>query len=297
MTAATMTARPERPSHAKRNLALLLTALLFVWAAITVGVDPAEILELPAGFALVFYEMFLEKGPDWSYLPTAIEGMVESLQLAWVGTVIGALLSLPLGFFGAKNVSSGLVSNVMRQVLNAIRAFPEIILAIAIMIPIAGLGPVAGALAIGLHSVGTLGKLTAEVIEGIDSGPVEAARAAGARSLQIQRWGVLPQVLPEIIAFWLYRFEINIRAAAVLGVVGAGGIGFSLQQTITFHRYELTGTLVIVIVVATIAVDTVSGWVRRRIIEGAGAKRIHDEALEEPSFAAMGAGKIDPDIG
>jgi phosphonate transport system permease protein len=292
-----MTARPERPSHAKRNLALLLAGLLFVWAAITVGVDPAEILELPAGFALVFYEMFLEKGPDWSYLPTAIEGMVESLQLAWVGTVIGALLSLPLGFFGAKNVSSGLVSNVMRQVLNAIRAFPEIILAIAIMIPIAGLGPVAGALAIGLHSVGTLGKLTAEVIEGIDSGPVEAARAAGGRSLQIQRWGVLPQVLPEIIAFWLYRFEINIRAAAVLGVVGAGGIGFSLQQTITFHRYELTGTLVIVIVVATIAVDTVSGWVRRRIIEGTGAKRIHDEALEEPSFAAMGAGKIDPGMG
>ena len=185
----------------------------------------------------------------------------------------------------------------MRQVLNAIRAFPEIILAIAIMIPIAGLGPVAGALAIGLHSVGTLGKLTAEVIEGIDSGPVEAARAAGGRSLQIQRWGVLPQVLPEIIAFWLYRFEINIRAAAVLGVVGAGGIGFSLQQTITFHRYELTGTLVIVIVVATIAVDTVSGWVRRRIIEGAGEKRMHDEAFEEPSFAAMGAGKTDTDIG
>jgi phosphonate transport system permease protein len=297
VTAATLTVRPERPSHAKRNLALLLTALLFVWAAITVGVDPAEILELPAGFALVFYEMFLQKGPDWSYLPNAIEGMVESLQLAWVGTVIGAILSLPLGFFGARNVSSGLVSNVMRQVLNAIRAFPEIILAIAIMIPIAGLGPVAGALAIGLHSVGTLGKLTAEVIEGIDSGPVEAARAAGARSLQIQRWGVLPQVLPEIIAFWLYRFEINIRAAAVLGVVGAGGIGFSLQQTITFHRYELTGTLVIVIVVATIAVDTVSGWVRRRIIEGTGAKRIHDEALEEPSFAAMGAGKIDPGMG
>ena len=284
MTAAAMTMRPERPSHAKRNLALLATALLFVWAAISVGVDPAEILELPAGLALVFYEMFLEKGPDWSYLPTAIEGMVESLQLAWVGTVIGAILSLPLGFFGAKNVSSGVVSNVMRQILNAIRAFPEIVLAVAIMIPIAGLGPVAGALAIGLHSVGTLGKLTAEVVEGIDSGPVEAARAAGARSLQIQRWGVLPQVLPEIIAFWLYRFEINIRAAAVLGVVGAGGIGFSLQQTITFHRYELTGTLVIVVVVATIAVDTVSGWVRRRIIEGTGARRVTGEPIEQPEL-------------
>ncbi len=266
-------ARPERPSHAKRDLSLLGAALLIGLAAVTVSVDVAKILELPGGLALVFYEMFLESGPDWSYLGTAVEGMIESLQLAWVGTVIGAIISLPLGFFGAKNVSSGLVSNVMRQILNAIRAFPEIVLAIAIMIPIAGLGPVAGALAIGLHSVGTLGKLTAEVFEGIDPGPVEAARASGARSLQIQRWGVLPQVLPEIVAFWLYRFEINIRAAAVLGVVGAGGIGFSLQQTLTFHRYALAGTAIIVVVVATIAVDTISGWVRRRIIEGAEARR------------------------
>jgi phosphonate transport system permease protein len=277
-------ARPQRPSHAKRNWALLGVALLVAWAVVTVGVDPAKIAELPGGLALVFYEMFLESGPDWTYLPTAVEGMVESLQIAWVGTVIGAVLSLPLGFFGAKNVSSGLVSNVMRQLLNGIRAFPEIVLAIAIMIPIAGLGPVAGALAIGLHSIGTLGKLTAEVVEGIDPGPVEAARASGAGSLQIQRWGVLPQVLPEIIAFWLYRFEINIRAAAILGVVGAGGIGFSLQQTLTFHRYPLAGTAIIVVVVATIAVDTLSGGLRRRIIEGTGARRVEADTLEQPEL-------------
>lgn len=293
MTAATIAARPERPSNAKRNLALLGAGLLVAWAVLSVGIDPAEMLELPGGVALVFYEMFLESGPDWTYLPTAVEGMVESLQIAWVGTVIGAIISLPLGFFGAKNVSSRLVSNVMRQVLNAIRAFPEVVLAIAIMIPLAGLGPVAGALAIGLHSVGTLGKLTAEVVEGIDSGPVEAARAAGARPLQIQRWGVLPQVLPEIIAFWLYRFEINIRAAAILGVVGAGGIGFSLQQTITFHRYALAGTAVIVVVVATIAVDTVSGWVRRRIIEGTGARRVQADEIEQPELTESTEDRIE----
>lgn len=278
-TPRTATPRPIQPSHAKRNLALVGVVLLVAWSAITVGIEPDRILELPAGIALVFYRMFLEHGPDWSYLPTAIEGMTESLQIAWVGTVIGAVLSLPLGFFGARNVSSGLVSNAMRQVLNAIRAFPEVVLAIAICIPIAGLTPVAGALAIGLHSIGTLGKLTAEVVEGIDAGPVEAARASGARPLQVQRWGVLPQVLPEIIAFWLYRFEVNIRAAAILGVVGAGGIGFSLQQTLQFKRFELAATAIIVVVVATIAVDTVSGWVRRRIIEGSGQSAV---ALEDP---------------
>ena len=270
--AAAMLARPPRPSRAKRNIALAATALLIGWAVVTLDYDPGRILELPGGIGQIFYLMYLKSGPDWSYLGTALGYMVESLEMAWIGTVIGALISLPLGFFGAKNVSSGLVSNVMRQVLNGIRAFPELVLAVVIFIPIAGLGPVAGALAMGLHSVGTLGKLTAEVVEGIDPGPVEAARATGARPLQVQRWGVLPQVMPEIIAFWLYRFEINIRASAVLGVVGAGGIGFALSQTIAFHRYALTGTALLVVVVATIAVDTTSGYLRRRIIQGAEAK-------------------------
>lgn len=286
------TARPERPSHAKRNLALIGVALLVGWSAVTVDVDLGSIPQLPGGLGRVFYEMYLEAGPEWSYLVPAMEAMLESLQIAWVGTVIGAVISLPLGFFGARNVSSGLASNVMRQVLNAIRAFPEIVLAIAIFIPIAGLGPVAGALAIGLHSVGTLGKLTAEVIEGIDPGPVEAARAVGGRPLQVQRWGVLPQVLPEIIAFWLYRFEINIRAAAVLGVVGAGGIGFVLSQAISFGRFPRAGTIILVVVVATIAVDILSGSVRQRIVSGAGAKRVRGDEMEQPELVERTAGGI-----
>ncbi len=284
MTAAAVPRRPAPPSHAKRDLALVGTALLVGWAVLTVGVDVGRIPDLPGGVARVFYEMFLAEGVDWTYLPDALGYMLESLQIAWVGTVIGAVVSLPLGFFGARNVSSGFISSVMRQVLNAIRAFPEIVLAIAIFIPIAGLGPVAGALAVGLHSVGTLGKLTAEVVEGIDPGPVEAARATGARALQVQRWGVVPQVMPDVIAFWLYRFEINIRAAAVLGVVGAGGIGFVLQQAISFGRFPRAGMIILVVVVATILVDTASGWVRRRIIEGEGAKRVAGDAIEQPEL-------------
>jgi phosphonate transport system permease protein len=292
VTAAVAAARPERPSHARRNLALRLTAVVIAWSAATVGIDATRIVDLPGGLARVFWEMFLKEGVEWSYLGDALAKMLESLQIAWVGTVIGAIVSLPLGFFGAKNVSSGLVSNAMRQVLNAIRAFPEIVLAIAIFIPIAGLGPVAGALAIGLHSVGTLGKLTAEVVEGIDPGPVEAARAVGGRPLQVQRWGVVPQVLPEVIAFWLYRFEINIRAAAVLGVVGAGGVGFVLQQAISFGRFPRAGMIILVIVVATILVDTVSGWVRRRIIEGEGAKRVTGDEIEQPELTEDSAAQI-----
>jgi phosphonate transport system permease protein len=233
--------------------------------------------------------MFLREGPDVSYLPTALQGMIQSIEIAWVGTVIGAILSLPVGFFAAKNVSSGLVSNIVRQLLNAVRAFPELILAVAIFIPIAGFGPVAGALAIGIHSIGTLGKLTAEVIEGIDDGPVEAVRAAGGNALQVQRWGVLPQVLPEIVAFWLYRFEINVRASAILGFVGAGGIGLSLQQTLIFGHFAKSGMALIVVIVATIMVDTASGWLRRRIIEGGDRKVAAAEVFEGAQVQVNGA--------
>ena len=291
------TTRPERPSHAKRNLALVGTALLVVWALLSIDVEIERLGNLPAGLGLIFYNMFIEEGLDWSSLGDGLLLMLESIQIAWLGTLIGAVLSLPLAFFGAKNITSGTVSNIVRQILNAIRAIPEIILAAIVFIPMVGLGPYAGTLAIGIHSIGTLGKLSAEVIEGIDPGPVEAATAAGGRPLQVQRWGVFPQVMPEIIAFWLYRFEINIRAAAILGVVGAGGIGEALSQALVFGRYPRAGMLVLVVIVVTILVDVVSGWARRRIIEGSGAKRVSGEPIEEPSFAGAGAARADSDTG
>lgn len=287
--ASTPTERPTRPSHAKRNLGVLFVALIIGWSLVSIDIRYERLVDFPTGLWLVIYKMFFEHGPDLGYLGISLEFMLDSIWIAWIGTIIGAIFSLPIGFIAAKNVSSGLISNVMRQFLNAIRAFPELVLAVAIFVPIAGLGPVAGALAIGVHSIGTLGKLTAEVIEGIDSGPVEAARAAGGRWVQIQRWGVLPQVLPEVVAFWLYRFEINVRAAAILGIVGAGGIGFIIEQTIRFGRFPRAGMALLVVIIATILVDVVSGWVRRRIIEG-GDRRIEQaEALEQPEVLVRGA--------
>ena len=288
MTAFGATARPARPSNARRNATIVAVLILVGWAAVTIGIDPSKLARLPGQLLNIVSRMI---PPDLAYTEVALPAMIESLQIAWIGTLIGALLSLPLGFFGAKNVSSATVSNVIRQVLNAIRAVPELVVAI-VLVTIVGLGPIAGALAIGLHSIGTLGKLTAEVIEGIDPGPVEAARAAGGRPIQVQRWGVLPQVLPDTVAFWLYRFEINIRAAAVLGVVGAGGIGAVLQNTVTYRRWDKVGMAIIVIIVITILIDFASGWVRRRIIEGSGAKRVSGDAIEEPSLAASGTGRV-----
>ncbi len=166
------------------------------------------------------------------------------------------------------NVSPPAVVFGVRQVLNLIRAIPELIFAIALMLPVFGLGPLAGALAIGVGSVGTLGKLTSEAIEGIDPGPVEAARSSGARPVAVLRWGVVPQVLPEVVAFWLYRFEINILTSAVLGVLGAGGIGSLLAQLFERRIWDRIGITVVVIVVVTVLVDQVSAAIRSRIIDG-----------------------------
>ncbi len=290
MTAATPTARPRRPSRRQVLFGVAVLVALIGWAVVTLDVLPERLLRLPGGLAHIFHGMYLEEGPEWEYLPDAIGGMLESLQIAWIGTIIGAVISLPMGLLGARNVTGGIGSNVMRQVLNAIRAVPEVLLAVIVFIPIVGIGGTssayAGTLAIGVHSVGTLGKLTAEVVEGIDPGPVEAARAAGGNGLQVQRWGVLPQVMPEVVAFWLYRFEINIRASAILGVVGAGGVGEALTQAMAFNRLPRAGIIIIVIIVATILIDTASGWLRRRIIEGAAA-RVGGEALEQPEIAEV----------
>ena len=287
MTASTQ--RPARPSQRTKHVASALVVLVVAWAALTIDVKIERLPDLPGDLARIFGRMFLSPGPEWSYFSEALDWMMQSVQIAWLGTIIGAVLSLPLAFFGAKNITSSLVSNVVRQILNAIRAIPEILVAVVVFIPMVGLGAYAGMLAIGVHSVGTLGKLSAEVIEGINPGPVEAARAAGGRPLQIQRWGVLPQVLPEIVAFWLYRFEINIRASAILGAVGAGGVGEALVQALIYRRYDRAGMLIIVIIVVTILIDTASGWLRRRIIQGGDRPSATDR-----SFAMA---RADTDIG
>jgi phosphonate transport system permease protein len=286
-------ARPTPPSALGRRLWTLLLVVVVVAAALTVDVKLERLAELPSQLGFVVSRMF--GPPNVEYLGRAVEGMIASIQIAWLGTIIGAVVSLPLGLLGARNTSGYLGSNVIRQILNAIRAIPELILASSIFVPMIGLGAFAGTLAIGVHSIGTLGKLTAEVVEGIDDGPVEAANAAGANRAQILRWGVIPQVMPDVLAFWLYRFEINVRASAILGVVGAGGIGEILSNYINYRYWDRAGIVIIVIVVTVVAIDFASAWLRRRIIEGGGGPARAGQP--EGEIAARGAARVDTDFG
>lgn len=266
MSATQTASRPTAPVHTVRRVMTFAVLAVVLWSLFDIDLKYGRLVELPERLLTTARLMFWP--PDWAYTGRAWEGMQESIQIAWLGTIIGALLSLPLGLFAAENVATRLVVGPIRLFMNAVRAIPELVLALVLFIPIVGLGAFAGTLAIGIHSIGTLAKLTAEVIEGIDEGPVEAARATGAGTLTTFRWGVLPQVLPEIVAFWLYRFEINLRASAILGLVGAGGVGAVLSNTLTFRRWDKAGMTVLVILVATIAIDAASGALRRRIIRG-----------------------------
>ncbi|GAA1702393.1 phosphonate ABC transporter, permease protein PhnE [Microbacterium sediminicola] len=281
------TVRPQPPSKTWSTVWLIVTAAVVVVAVWLVDANWARLLGLPGAvgnYAVlmgsgVFQNPFAE--PWNEYWALATSRMLESVQMAWIGTLIGAALSLPLGFLAARTISPPGVVFVVRQILNAIRALPEVVLAIVLIMPIFGLGPLTGALALGIGSIGTLGKLTAEAIEATDPGPVEAAIASGAGPLQRIRWAIVPQALPEILAFWLYRFEVNIRASAVLGVIGAGGIGSLLSQLFNRREWAQIGVTLVVIIVVTIIVDSISGAARKRLIEGSDVRTSRRERREQ----------------
>lgn len=240
-----------------------LFTVVFIWSAH--GVE-ASLLRFIEGLPLLARILVLMLVPDWSWAGRSLAGMVVSVQIALLGTTIGMLLAFPLAFLASRNISPHAASSYLgKQVLNLIRTFPEIILAV-FFVAAYGPGALAGMMAIGLHSTGSLGKLYAEVVETIDPGPLEALRAAGANRVKVFWYAVMPQVLPEFLALSLYRFEINARAATVLGLVGAGGIGTIMVQALQFRRWEIVGMALMVIIVVVTLIDTTSAALRRRLV-------------------------------
>ena len=266
--AAEVIARPARPVGPRRaRLALTAVVLVAVaWGISGLEISWSRLVDAPGDAWAIVSLMW---PPDFATeIDRGVIGKVEeSVYIAWVGTVIGAVISLPLSFLVARNVSPRLIRLPIHQLFNAIRTVPELIVAM-VLIAVTGLGPWAGALAIGLHSVGTLGKLSSEEIESADRGPVEAVEACGGRLVSSVRWGLLPQVLPAISSYWLFRFEINVRASAVLGMIGAGGIGSELISQLNFRNFPEVGAVMIVTVAVVLVIDTVSSALRRRIIRG-----------------------------
>src|SRR5437867_12475259 len=203
--------------------------------------------------------------PDWSVVGNAIVGAIQTIEIALVGTVVAAVLALPVACAAARNAAPAWLFWSARFLLNAFRAIDTLVYALFFVAAV-GLGPFPGVLAVVAYTATVLAKLYSEAIESIDPGPVEAVRAAGATPLQVLRWGVLLQLVPQFLAFALYRFETNIRAAAVLGFVGAGGIGFYIQTYLRMLNYPAASAVLLVLVGLVMLVDFTSSKLRARLI-------------------------------
>lgn len=193
-----------------------------------------------------------------------IEGMVESLAMAVVATVIGVGISLPVAFMAAENLVPKPVYALGRGMITVSRAFHELIVAI-IVVKAVGFGALAGVIALSFKTVGFFSKLLAEDIEDIDAGQMDAVRATGANQIQTILFGVVPQVLPRMVGLSIYRWDINIRHSTIVGIVGAGGIGATLLNSFDKYDYDYSLTIILAIIAVVIVGEAVSAYVRKRV--------------------------------
>ena len=228
-----------------------------------IGLNPVALARGAPFMADFFSRMF---PPDLGHLALLQDATIETVQIAVWGTLIAIGLSIPLALLGAKNTTPHiLVFHVTRIFLNALRSINELVFAL-IFVAAVGLGPFAGVLAIALHATGMLAKFCAEEVEGVDRGPVEAMQATGAGRLQVILFGIVPQVVPAFVSYAVYRFDVSIRAATILGLVGAGGLGFSLVKTMKLFKYHETATCILVIFLLVFVSDWICAKTRARIL-------------------------------
>lgn len=253
---------PKPPSKLKHMLTFILVILL-LWGS-SIQVD-ASFSKLVVGFPNIMDLLKEMVPPDWSYFQVITTAMLDTIRMAIIGTTLGAILAIPLALFAASNVfTSTFLYSPARLILNFIRTTPDLLLA-AIFVAIFGIGPLPGILALTFFSIGLVAKLLYESIESIDPGPLEAMTAVGANKVQWIVYGVIPQVKAHFVSYVLYTFEVNVRAAAVLGLVGAGGIGLYYDRTLGFLQYQQTASIIIYTLVVVLVIDYVSTLLREKL--------------------------------
>ena len=254
--------------HQRRQLALAVAWAIPIVGVLwftgrQIGMNPIAIVS-----GLPYMWDFLTRmfPPEIEYALLLIDATVETIKIAIWGTLIAIGLSIPLTILGARNTSPHIVVfHATRIFLNALRSINELVFAL-IFVSAVGLGPFAGVLAIALHATGMLAKFCAEEAEGVDKGQIEALQATGASKMQVILFAVIPQVVPAFISYAIYRLDVSIRSATVLGLVGAGGLGFSLIQTMKLFKYHQTATCILVIFLLVFVSDWVCAKLRERVI-------------------------------
>lgn len=262
---------PPRPRRAGVRAGQLLVGAVVIGAALHLSISWSELARLPD--ELGHYLRLMFSHPDWSRLPAALYQTWVSVTMAWVGGLLGVAFSTVLGIPAAEGVGALWVRLPLRGLFAVLRAVPEVVIAIVIL-TVTGLTPFTGALALAIGGIGTHGKWTYETIEAVPTGTAEAVRAAGGNLIEVARWGLWTAAAPELMSLALYRFEINVRTSAILGLIGVGGVGDLLTGYTQYRQWDSVGVLVIVVIVVTMTIDAISGGIRRRIMRGARARGV-----------------------
>lgn len=252
----------RRAGLRRAGLAASIAAVCLLALALTGFFDPQRFWEGAPALAQLAREMV---PPDFSRWRAWLKPLADTLAMSIAGTALAVIFSLPLSLLAAPNTSPHpLAYRVCRTLLSALRSVPELIMGI-IFVAAVGFGALPGVLALALHSVGMVGKFYAEAIEHVDPRPLEAARAAGASPFQVVTHAVLPQVLPQLADITIYRWEYHFRASTVLGIVGAGGIGFELMGALRLIAYDQVSAILLTILGCVIVVDALGAWLRKKL--------------------------------
>jgi phosphonate transport system permease protein len=262
---------PEHPIHPPKNglktsllrmLGYGLMAAVLIWSYRGAEIAPDKLITDAGNMATFARDFFPPDFREWRYY---LAELIVTLHIAIWGTLLAIICAVPFGLLAASNIAPVWVHQPIRRLMDALRSINEMVFAMLFVVAV-GLGPFAGAMALWIHTTGTLAKLFSEAVEAIDPQPVEGIRATGANALEEIVYGVIPQVMPLWVSYSLYRFEANVRSASVVGMVGAGGIGVVLWEVIRGFRFDQTCAVMIMIIVLVSSVDLISSRIRRLFI-------------------------------
>jgi len=254
----------KKPLRLKFYFTISAVAFLIIGSAFFAGFNIIEVFMNLDGTFRLLGKLFLP--PDWSYTEKIIGPLFETIQMAIAGSFLGALIAFPVSLLAADNfIENKFINTPVRFILNVFRTIPALVLA-ALFVAVFGIGSFAGIVALFIFSFGLISKLTYESIESIDYGQVEALKSLGANKLEILRYAIIPQVLPQFMSYTLYAFEVNVRAAAVLGYVGAGGIGQTYERNLAMRYFDRVGMIIIVSFFAVLIIDVISRNIRKRLV-------------------------------
>ena len=251
-----------QPKRSVMVYILPILTIAVIYSANIIGFDIGVLIRRGAQFFVIVGRMI---PPDWNYIPDVIGPLLETIMMSILGTMIGAFLSLPLAFLSSDNIIKNKAFLwTLRMIVSLFRTLPILIFAF-ILKYIFGIGTFAGTLAIALFTWLIMTKMLYEIIETVDMGPFEAIESSGASRVRAFTVSIIPQIIGQYISIALYNFEMNIRSAAILGYVGAGGIGLLLNEKLGWRQYDRVGLILFALLVTVYVIETISRYIRKRL--------------------------------